>query len=204
MGRRKLQQNRSELILAAASALFNEFGYQKTTLEDIALRAGIGKGSVYLEFESKEAILFALILANKEEELERMRQVSIRGDKPAMALLKIMLVQNVGDVFTSVRSKRRSPEEMAASRERVRLLLAPFFQARLALIENLLRRAQAAGEISPALDPSHGAQLILLALRGVLPPYEASATRVKLQHQSAELLELLFQGLRTQPTGVLG
>ncbi len=202
MGRKKIQQNRSELILTAASALFDQFGYQKTTLDDIALRAGIGKGSVYLEFESKEAILFALILDNKRAEIERMRQVAARVDKSALELLKIMLVQNVGEVFASVRSNRRSPEEMAASRERVRLLLTPFFQARQGLVESLLQRAQAQGEIEPLVDSAHFAQLILLALRGVLPPYEASATRVKLQHQAAELLELLFSGLRVQSKGV--
>lgn len=202
MGRKKIQQNRSALILEAASELFARFGYQKTTLEDIALRAGIGKGSVYLEFESKEAILFALILDNKQAELERMRQVAARVDKSALELLKILLVQNVGEVFASVRSNRRSPEEMAASRERVRLLLTPFFQARQGLVENLLQRAQAQGEIEPPVDIAHCAQLILLALRGVLPPYESSATRVKLQHQAAELLELLFSGLRVQSTGV--
>jgi AcrR family transcriptional regulator len=201
MARKKIQQNRSELILEAASALFAQFGYQKTTLEDIALRAGIGKGSVYLEFESKEAILFALILENKQTELEHMRRVVSRSDKSPLALLKIMLVQNVGEVFASVRQNRRSPEEMAASGERVRLLLAPFFQARLSLVETLLQRAQAAGEMNPAIDASHSAQLILLALRGVLPPYEASATRVKLQHQAAELLELLFSGLRVHASG---
>lgn len=202
MGRKKIQQNRSALILEAASELFARFGYQKTTLEDIALRAGIGKGSVYLEFESKEAILFALILENKRAELEGMRRVVSRTDKSALTLLKIMLVQNVGEVFDSVRRNRRSPEEMAASGERARLLLTPFFQARLGLVETLLQRAQAQGEMNPALDASHCAQLVLLALRGVLPPYEASATRVKLQHQAAELLELLFSGLRFHVTGV--
>lgn len=202
MGRKKIQINRSELILEAADALFAQFGYEKTTLEDIAARAGIGKGSVYLEFENKEAILFALILNNKQSEIEQMRKVAARTDKSALALLRILLVQNVGQVFTSVRRNRRSAEEMAASRERVRQLLKPFFEARLALVQDLLVRAQAEGEMASHLDAAHQASLILLALRAVLPPYEPCASRVKLQHQAAELLTLLLNGLRGIPRGV--
>lgn len=196
MGRKKNQENRSALILEVASDLFSRFGYEKTTLEEIAVQAGIGKGSVYLEFASKEAILFELILSGKQAQIAQMLKIAERNDKPALELLKIMLVQNVGVVFDSVRENRRSPEEMAASRERVRALLTPFFEARLSLVEALLKRAGAQDEIIEQKDFRHTAQLILLALRGVLPPYEKSARRIKLQNQAAELLELIFTGLK--------
>ncbi|WP_373531276.1 TetR/AcrR family transcriptional regulator [Vampirovibrio sp.] len=196
MGRKKIQENRSGLILEAASALFDQFGYEKTTLDDIALRAGIGKGSVYLEFANKEAILFALILENKRNQVAHMLKIAERTDKPALELLKIMLVQNVGMVFDSVQKNRRSPEEMAATREQVRTLLAPFFEARLALVRALLERARQQGEITLQPDLYHTAQLILLALRSVLPPYERADKRVKLQNQAAELLALIFTGLK--------
>ncbi len=195
MGRKKLQENRSELILQVAAELFARSGYEKTTLDDIALRAGIGKGSVYLEFNSKEDILFALILGNKEAQISQMKRMAARTDKPALALLQAMLVQNVGMVFDSVKRNGRSPEEMAANRERVRTLLIPFFEVRLSLVESLLKRAASQGEIlNTGQDFRHLAQLILLALRGVLPPYVNSASRVKLQNQASELLTLIFAG----------
>lgn len=43
-------------ILEAADRLFEQYGYKKTTIEEIAQEAGIGKGSVYLHFASKEQI----------------------------------------------------------------------------------------------------------------------------------------------------
>jgi len=48
-------------ILAAALAAFVEHGYAATKLEDVARRAGITKGTLYLYFESKEALFKAVV-----------------------------------------------------------------------------------------------------------------------------------------------
>ncbi|MDH5797078.1 MAG: TetR/AcrR family transcriptional regulator, partial [Paracoccaceae bacterium] len=45
----------------SALSLFTERGYANTSVEDIAARAGISKGAVYLYFPSKQAILEGLI-----------------------------------------------------------------------------------------------------------------------------------------------
>jgi len=48
-------------ILAAALAEFVEHGYAATKLEDVARRAGVTKGTLYLYFESKEALFKAVV-----------------------------------------------------------------------------------------------------------------------------------------------
>jgi len=48
-------------ILAAALAEFVEHGFAATKLEDVARRAGITKGTLYLYFESKEALFKAVV-----------------------------------------------------------------------------------------------------------------------------------------------
>src|SRR6059036_1399303 len=52
---------RPEEILAAALATFVERGYASAKLEDVARRAGVTKGTVYLYFESKEALFKAVV-----------------------------------------------------------------------------------------------------------------------------------------------
>lgn len=54
---------RPEEILEAALAEFTERGFDAARMEDIAKRAGISKGAVYLYFESKDALLRAMIEA---------------------------------------------------------------------------------------------------------------------------------------------
>lgn len=51
----------TEALLAAALALFVSRGYQHTSVEQIAARAGLTKGSVYFYFRSKSALLMALL-----------------------------------------------------------------------------------------------------------------------------------------------
>ena len=50
-----------EDIKSAALKLFKRYSYVKTTVADIASVAGIGKGSVYLVYKTKDDILFSLI-----------------------------------------------------------------------------------------------------------------------------------------------
>jgi AcrR family transcriptional regulator len=48
-------------ILAAAMETFVEHGYAATKLEDVAKRAGVTKGTLYIYFESKEALFKAVV-----------------------------------------------------------------------------------------------------------------------------------------------
>ncbi len=54
--------DREQQLLDAAAQLFTRLGFDKTTVADVAAEAGISKGAVYLHFESKDALLDALIL----------------------------------------------------------------------------------------------------------------------------------------------
>lgn len=54
-------RSRRERLLAAAGALFVRWGFDKTSMDDIAREAGISKGAVYLEFPNKEALFKAVV-----------------------------------------------------------------------------------------------------------------------------------------------
>ena len=56
-----------ERLLDAAGEVFAERGYRATTVEDLAAAAGLTKGAVYWNFESKEDVFFALL----EERVDR-------------------------------------------------------------------------------------------------------------------------------------
>lgn len=58
---RRRAEARPDEVLDAALDLFMEKGFALTRMEDVARRAGISKGTVYLYFASKEAVLEALV-----------------------------------------------------------------------------------------------------------------------------------------------
>jgi len=59
------REARAQRILDAASGLILRQGYYRTTVEEIAQEAEVGKGTLYLHWESREALFVALVLREK-------------------------------------------------------------------------------------------------------------------------------------------
>ena len=55
------RQAREERILDAAAALLIRWGYRKTTVDDVAREAGVGKGTIYLHWKDKSALFAATL-----------------------------------------------------------------------------------------------------------------------------------------------
>jgi AcrR family transcriptional regulator len=68
---RRMPEERPGHILDAALDAFVENGFTATRLEDVAERAGISKGTLYLYFDSKEALLTAVVRENIVPFIER-------------------------------------------------------------------------------------------------------------------------------------
>ena len=61
---RKREKELKENILESARGLFGRFGPKKTTMDEIALQAGVGKGTVYYYFEDKRDIFLGTSVAS--------------------------------------------------------------------------------------------------------------------------------------------
>ncbi len=57
----QIMENKQDRILNAAFEKFKKYGFLKTTVEEIARQAQVGKGTIYFYFKSKEDILLALV-----------------------------------------------------------------------------------------------------------------------------------------------
>src|SRR6266498_3151717 len=68
---RRMPEARPADILKAALDAFVENGFAATRLEDVAQRAGVSKGTLYLYFENKEALFKAAVRENILPYLER-------------------------------------------------------------------------------------------------------------------------------------
>ncbi|MEU9116882.1 helix-turn-helix domain-containing protein [Streptomyces sp. NPDC048483] len=66
------QTQRGERILEAAGELLLAWGYRRVTIDEIARRAKVGKGTVYLHWKTKDALLLAVVLHAKARSLRRL------------------------------------------------------------------------------------------------------------------------------------
>src|SRR6188474_3422975 len=83
-----------DAILDATNRLLARFGYRKMTVEDIAAEAGIGKGTVYLHFSSKEEVVLSHVDRVVDRLKERLREIS-GSDLSAADRLRSMLLTRV-------------------------------------------------------------------------------------------------------------
>lgn len=100
-----------EKILSAASKLFLEKGFDKTSMQDIVATAGISKGAIYHHFQSKEEIMAAvtekqaqLIKATMENWLSDTK--SLKGKDKLTAILEKNLASQEAHSLDDVMSAR--------------------------------------------------------------------------------------------------
>ena len=74
-------------ILTAARELFMEKGYHDTSMSAIANRAGLGKGTLYWHFDSKDELFKKMITREGKVVLEELKKLS-EDDLPVEVILK--------------------------------------------------------------------------------------------------------------------
>lgn len=77
-------------LIAAAEAQFRRFGFKRTTVDDITGDAGTGKGSLYLHFESKQAVYIAVVEASLERFVENASRL-LDGSGPVPTRLRALV-----------------------------------------------------------------------------------------------------------------
>lgn len=90
---------RVQRIIETAADLFGEFGYNDVRMEDIATRAGVAKGTLYLYYKDKDDLFLALILDRMTRLFEQAQARALRATQPEEKLL--VVVQEVFDYFRS-------------------------------------------------------------------------------------------------------
>jgi len=156
-----------EAVLDAAVALFNERGYDATSVADVAGRLGVTKSALYHHFSSKEAVL-ELALGRALDSLEAALDQPRDGRRASAALRDVFrgatdaLVTNLPYVTLLLRVRGNGPVEQAALARR-----RTFDQRVTALVA----QAQSDGDIRDDVDASVVARLIFGMINSLVEWY---------------------------------
>jgi len=198
-GTKKDEQSRAtrRRLLDAASALFAEHGYRDTSVQAIAERAGISRGSIFWHFGSKEGLLWAVV----EEAFGRWETD--------------VLVPDIGDaigieaVRRGVRAHRRFLTDDGSALRLFYVLMfealgpRPEFRGRFDELHAHLRATtagwitsgQRAGELRTDIDPQIVTTMLVSALGGLAYQYLLDPEGVDLTAVYDGLVALLERGL---------
>jgi len=191
-----------DLILDAVDGLLAKFGYKKMTMEDVAKQVGIGKGTIYLHFPSKEELVLAHIDRIGETVVRKLQEMAGSPDSTERKLRR-MLVLRVLHRFDSVAHYSQSLGDLLSS-VRAALLVRrqAYFGKEAVVFEGLLREGNRRGTLDCS-DP-RTTSLVLIQSTNSLLPFNLSARelgrREELEDQVGRIAELLVKGLLPCPS----
>ena len=172
----------ADLVLDAALARFIEFGLRRTTMDDVARRAGIGRATLYRRFGDKDQLVQAVILRECQQQL---------------ALIERHLGSQHSAVDTVIEAFVLAVTRAHAHPLLIRLLsseaetILPYLTTRLPQVTTFARlylaaqlsKSQHSGQIA-ALPAEHTAELLLRLLQslvlspvGVIDPSSEASVR---------------------------
>jgi AcrR family transcriptional regulator len=185
MGRPK-DARADRAILETTLELIAERGAHAFRTEDVAARAGVGKGAIYRRYRSKEELVTAAVAALVREEIAVPDTGSTRGDLLA-------LMRDAVELYRSSLPGRLMPEligAMADNPELARAVRDGFLAVRRSALSEVLRRGVERGDLRPDLD----LELALDVLGGPLF-YRLLITGGPLDEQLAEgVADLILRG----------
>jgi len=200
---RRLPEERPQQILMAAIDAFGEHGIAATRLEDIAARAGVSKGTIYLYFESKEDLFREVVrqvLVPRMQEVER----ALDSGTPTEQLERYMRLQwehferrsAAGWIRLVVAELHKHPD-----------LAAVYYTEAVSVgnkvLGGILRRGMDTGEFR-AMDPLEALAIIkAIALMNVLwsqtPLPTGAGTTVNRAARIDTMVDFVLHALRPAP-----
>lgn len=191
-----------QAILDAARSRFLHYGYKKTTIEEIAASANVGKGTVYLHFSSKEDILTTIVREVKKNVTAQMSAISTALCTPEDKLRRMVLAGIV--------TAYDAASSFAHGVELVDEILKPKLmacghserEAQLELMSKTLEEGVRRGDFAVVDgDTARAAKHLMLATMAFYPPYSdpcygSLSCRNDLERRANAMLDFLLHGIR--------
>lgn len=188
-----MKPSRRREILEAAERLFRHYGPGKTTVADIAREVGIGVGSVYLEFSSKDRIVAELSTARQSAILTCVRERS--ADGPLEHRLGQFFAARIHALYDLRDEGAHACDFLVCPTQGIQL--ADYLVAERKALAELFAEARGRGEVDVD-DVEAAAQLIQRAFTSFAPPLLFEQPREIAVEQAMQLAHWLVRGMRIE------
>lgn len=189
------RRERAERILDVTAELLVRHGYKRVTIDDVATGAGIGKGTIYLHWKTREALFWAVL---QREAARLLEQILARlADDPHLALpgrlMPAIFVEVAGRPL--VRALLLSDAEVLGALANDQAVAAA--QRELGGNENYLDLVREQGLLRPGLTVEAAGFVLGSVMRGFFADQDASGA-VPLAEQADLLGDVLHRSLEIE------
>ena len=155
----KSAEERKEEILNVAEQLFAEKGFDNASTNDIISRIGIARGTLYHHFDSKEAILDALVERLTRNGISKARAIIADQSIPLLErLTRAVIALNVsGDAGTELLNQIHKPQNALLHQKTQEMLLTGVVPLITSLIEEGNEK-----QLFDAKYPEEAAEMIMI------------------------------------------
>ncbi|WP_413205379.1 TetR/AcrR family transcriptional regulator [Rhodospirillum sp. A1_3_36] len=159
---RRRSEARPEEIVEAALAVFSERGFAAARLEDIARRAGVTKGTLYLYFDDKQALFKAAVQTHILTYVAEVEDHLSQGDAPAPMVLRAVIGGIGGHLLSQPAGviPKLLVAEAGNFPDLVRFYMDAVIKRGLGLIGRTVERGVAEGDFAP-IAPNVAARLLM-------------------------------------------
>jgi len=201
-GQKKRPSKKSEkkdAILQASWKLIRHYGYNKTTIEDIAQSAGVGKGTVYLHFRSKAEIMLALTDLTNQRIVRDLEQIAAK-DAPPAERLRECLLHRIMTLYDIVNRYPHSQDVIASLLPEIVQRLEGYVRRHGELLGEILRQGCESGELAVD-DPAATGQLLANLFELLTPPHYRFRSRKALEQFANDTVTMIMIGLFSKDGG---
>jgi len=194
---RTTKENVRERILEAAEKRLWYFGIKKTTIDEIATDAAVGKGTVYLYFSSKEEIAIAIMGKYKAATVERQAAIAADMELSALEKLRQMLKLPIMNAHRTCEEHPQALEVVVAVKPHLAERLQPHLCREIELIADVLASGSQKGNFE-IQDPVAAATTLKMMTLGFLPPYPCITGTDKIETALDKIVEMAYRGFASK------
>jgi len=163
-------QDKGKLILRVAEKLFMSRRYHEVTLDEVARKAGVGKGTIYRYFKNKEDLYYQIILSGIDELVESL-ELARQGEVDSGEELR-RVVQKLLEFYSERHSlfALMHSEQLRRSgrRGKFRQLWRQKSDRTAEVLSSVIGRNMEAGRYRRCMSPAAAARLLLGMVRSAL------------------------------------
>ena len=185
--------SKRDAILHASWDLIKHYGYNKTTIDDIAKRAGVGKGTVYLYFQSKAEIMLSLTDRTNERIVAKLEEIASTDAAP-QERVRACILHRVMALYDIVSRHPHSEDVIAKLMPDVVKRLDHYVQRHGEILGRIVREGRENGTFKAA-DPVAAGHLLAKLFEFLTPPYYRFSSRESLEKFANQVVDLLVVGL---------
>lgn len=182
-----------QAILDAAEGVFSAHGFAAAKMADVARAAGLAAGTLYNYFDSKEEIVRALIERRGDELLARLEALAAGPGDVADVLMRV--VRGSFEHFEAHRTLFAAFAELGAKADRGDCALRCYSRY-VGVIESLLGRAAARGELARGAPVADVAVLLVAAIHGTLRAALLGSRKGSVEDRARLIVEVFMNGIR--------